>query len=227
MMRVLRSAGTAQSRAERVGGRRAVLVTALAAVLICAGAWAVLGRTVRSRVGIAQDELSRVVQRGDADSDIGARIIAARAAAWALRAAPLRGHGAGSFGTTTRAYVQEHGVAITEFRLQKLQTAHNTPLNALATTGLVGGVLLFAAWACALWGAGRGRIGAWDWVEDAGTYGASPLFALLALFFAAGFEVIYMNMTMQALFSVLVALSPVVRPLCLHSAGPTGACGPG
>lgn len=212
LTRALTRTRSTDSQRARLSRRRTSLMTAVALVALAAVFWSVAGRTLSSRAALARDELTRIAQQGDANSDIGARVIAARAAVHAFAAAPIQGHGAGSFFPLVKEYAHERAVTLDEFRLQKLATAHNTPLHALATTGLVGGGLLLAAWACALWGAGRGRIGPWSWTEDLGTYSAAPLFALTALCFAAAFETLYVNNTMQGLVCLLMGLCPVIRP---------------
>lgn len=213
IMRAVRSTPTlaGASRSGRVAGVRRAVMIMLGVALLAAIAWTAIGGRVAHRVALARAEISRVVA-GDADSDIGARIIGIRAAADAFSRAPLQGHGAGSFLPLAQKYARERAIEIADFRLNKLKTAHNTPLHALATTGIIGGGLLFATWGCVLWGAGRGRIGVSAWLEEPGTYRASPLFALLALCFSSAFETTYLNMTMQALFCLLLALCPVVRP---------------
>ncbi len=209
---VVISRTTQSSRADRMSARRTAVLALLGLAVLAIGFWFVAGNSVTSRIVLARQELTRVAQDGDANSDIGARIIAARAAADAFSTAPIRGHGAGSFSHLSRAFAKDRAIAIDDFRLQKLATAHCAPLQALATTGLVGSGLLWGTWACALWGAGRGRIGPWTWTEDLGTYGAAPLFALTALLFTSAFETTYLNNTMQALGCLLMALCPVIKP---------------
>ncbi len=206
------------STASRAAGWRRAAVVMVVVALVSAIAWTAIGGRVVNRVSLARAEITRVAA-GDADSDIGARIIGIRAAVDAFSRAPLQGHGAGSFLPLVQTYATDRAINIADFRLKKIKTAHNTPLHALATTGLIGGGLLFATWACVLWGAGRGRIGASAWLEEPGSYSAAPLFALLALCFSSAFETTYLNMTMQALFCLLLALSPVVRPRPIPGAG--------
>lgn len=223
LTRALSAARTTQSAlTQRMSRRRTAVLFFAALALFIAGIWVIAGKSVASRVSLARDELARVRQ-GDTNSDIGARVVAARAAMDAFTTAPFLGHGAGSFSHLSRAYATDRAIPIDDFRLQKLATAHSTPLQALATTGLVGGGLLLGAWGCALWGAGRARIGTTAWTEDLGTYSAAPLFALAALCFASAFETLYLNNTMQAVACLLMALCPVVRPRVASPATPTGA----
>lgn len=143
------------------------------------------------------------------DSDMGARIVAARAALAAAGEHPLRGAGAGGFDSAALRYAKENNIPIGEWRVRKLRSAHNVYLHSLATLGIVGLALVLGALATGLWGA------AWEWrnigERTLGWYASSPLFALLGLAIIGNFETLQVNMSSAAFVTMLLALCGWVR----------------
>lgn len=145
----------------------------------------------------------------DYDSDMGARIVAAKAALNAAKQHPFLGVGAGGFDGAALKYVRENNVNIQEWRVVKLRTAHNVYLHTFATLGVVGLVLLLASLGFGLWGASV------EWRQygerSLGWFASSPFFALIGLAIVANFETLHTNMSSAAFVTMLLALCGWVR----------------
>jgi O-antigen ligase len=164
--------------------------------------------TTRSRVSVLVTEVRDVLTREDSDSDMGGRVLAAKAAVDAIAKFPIAGVGPGGFHAHVQRYATEKAITIAPHRLEKLKTAHNTLLHTTATQGVVGAVLLYAAIGCALWGGLRPRTSAGTprLSEFVGTYSAAPALALLGMVMAGAFESTPVNASTGALSTVLIAL---------------------
>lgn len=203
----------------REGRARGVIVSVVAIVLTATLAAVVLDGP-RARVGLLISEVRSVLTRADLDSDMGGRVLAARAALDAIASSPVAGIGPGNFFTHVEDYTRREGITIAPHRLEKLKTAHSTPLHLAATQGLVGAVLWFGAIGCAIVGGLRPRATVGEQRGSAasrlarhlGSYAGSPAVALVGLCCAGMFETIPMNTSTAALATVLVALCATVRP---------------
>jgi O-antigen ligase len=186
---------------------------ALAGVAIALGAVLALDGPRARAASLATEARAAWVQ-GDLDSDVGGRVLAARAALDAVGKNPLVGIGPGGFNAHARAYAQREGVSVAPFRLEHLKTAHNTLLHVGATQGVIGVLLLFGAIACALFAGLRPccGVGAATLREHLGSYAGAPGVALLGLVFAGAFDTTTLNASTAALSTILIALCPVVRP---------------
>jgi O-antigen ligase len=198
---------TAFTRRPGESRARGAAVAAAALALILLVALTPLGASARARVADLYHQ-ARAGWAGEVDSDVGGRILAARAALHAFAQRPLEGAGTGAYPLHLKQFVADRGTAIAPERLSRLLTAHNTWLQAAACAGLVGAGLLASAWLLALVQGLRspGPMAAW-----LGGYGAGPALALLGLLCASPFETINLNLPTMALFSTLVALCPPVR----------------
>jgi O-antigen ligase len=187
----------------------AVLVGAVAVVV---GAIFIVPQT-RSRVSLLVTEVRDVLTRDDLDSDMGGRVLAAKAAVDAIAAHPVAGVGPGGFHAHVQRYATEKAITIAPHRLEKLKTAHNTFLHTAATQGLVGAGLLYAGLVCAIWGGLRPRTvhGVPVLRQHLGSYAAAPALALLGMVIVGAFESTPVNTSTGALSTVLIALCGWVR----------------
>ncbi|MFN7884606.1 MAG: O-antigen ligase family protein [Phycisphaerae bacterium] len=187
----------------------AVLVGVVAVVV---GAIFLVPQT-RSRVSLLVTEVRDVLTRDDLDSDMGGRVLAAKAAVDAIAKHPVAGVGPGGFHAHVQRYATEKAITIAPHRLEKLKTAHNTFLHTAATQGLVGAVLLYAGLVCAIWGGLRPRTvhGVPVLRQHLGSYAAAPAIALLGMVIVGAFESTPVNTSTGALSTVLIALCGWVR----------------
>jgi O-antigen ligase len=187
----------------------AVLVGAVAVVV---GAIFIVPQT-RSRVSLLVTEVRDVLTRDDLDSDMGGRVLAAKAAVDAIASHPVAGVGPGGFHAHVQRYATEKAITIAPHRLEKLKTAHNTFLHTAATQGLVGAGLLYAGLVCAIWGGLRPRTvhGVPVLRQHLGSYAAAPALALLGMMIVGAFESTPVNTSTGALSTVLIALCGWVR----------------
>lgn len=185
----------------------------IAGVLTLVGGAIFVVPQTRSRVGLLVTEVRDVLTRDDLDSDMGGRVLAAKAALDAIAKHPVAGVGPGGFHAHVQQYASEQAIGIAPHRLEKLKTAHNTLLHTAATQGLVGAVLLYAGLLCAVWGGLRPRTvhGVPRLSEHLGTYAAAPAIALLGVVIAGAFESTPVNTSTGALSTVLIALCGWVR----------------
>lgn len=210
-----------------IGGQRetmkrhpARLRTAALATLLCIAVIAGLlfvGPRMQTRLQQGVHELQQAWSGGSAskaiDSDMGARIVAARSALDAFCKHPVRGLGLHAFGQHTQAFVQQNNIPLPPERVAVLRTAHNTPLHILASLGGVG----FALW-CALvismlaTGYRIARAAAKDSSlrGGLGSYAAAPMLAALAMLLAGQFDTLALNSPTACLATLLIALN--MRP---------------
>lgn len=205
--------GARGQSAERTAASLWRRVGAIAAAIALVGCVVAVVPQTRSRVGLLVTEVRDVLTRDDFDSDMGGRVLAAKAALDAIAKHPVAGVGPGGFHSHVRQYASEKAIVIAPHRLEKLKTAHNTLLHTAATQGLVGAVLLYAGLLCAVWGGLRPRTvhGVPRLSEHLGTYAAAPAIALLGVVIAGAFESTPVNTSTGALSTVLIALCGWVR----------------
>lgn len=197
----------------RAGNAKPLLLT-LAALIAITTIAALALQGPRTRVQLLATEMRDVLTRDNLDSDMGGRVLAAKAALDAAKQHPLIGVGPGNFHPHVVAYAQREGITIAPHRLEKLKTAHNTLLHTLATQGIIGVLLLYAALACALWGGffPRTTAGTPPLATHLATYAASPAVALLGIIIVGACETTSLNTSTAALSTVLIALCAWVRP---------------
>ncbi|MGY8524881.1 O-antigen ligase family protein [Paracidovorax citrulli] len=137
-----------------------------AILLLVVAAYLAPGSPVASRVDRIGADL-RMYQAGDPNSSIGARLLVWQLAARTALERPLMGVGLGRFGTVTGTLeaCEQRAVKRYEFCLGH---AHNDMMEALATTGVPGLVVLLSVFAVPAWlfaGAlrRRRRAGSDDW----------------------------------------------------------------
>lgn len=199
------------SRLWRVVAVSIGLKLAVAGILFALPAAAKMRERVETGVAQVFRSFTEHSQNGERnyDNDMGARIIAAKAAMNAAKEHPLRGVGAGGFDAAALEYVRENNLKISEWRVTKLRTAHNVYLHTFATLGVVGLALVFAVLVFGLWGA------AVEWRRQGeralGWYASSPFFALIGLAIVANFETLHTNMSSAAFVTILLALCGWVR----------------
>lgn len=203
-------------KATGAGGSKRVIVGVLIALGLAGGCVFVLDGA-RERMLRLGTEARAAWVRGELDSDVGGRILAARAALDAAASHPIAGIGPGGFNTHLRTYAEREGVKVSPHRFEHLKTAHNTVLHTLATQGVVGVLLLFAAVLCAIAAGLRPHVsaglrGAVGLREHLGTYASAPALALLGLVIAGAFDTTTLNASTAALSTILIALCGTVRP---------------
>jgi O-antigen ligase len=192
----------------RAARLRAVAITAVACTILSAGVWAFAGDMVKQRFGAIITETQRVIDEKDFDSDNGVRIALALWAWEAFTEHPIAGVGAGGF----TQYVNDHAARRPDAHARLIEGrathAHNAPLHALATTGVIGGALLAAVVTLALMNAWRcARIGA-DGQSQWGTYHAGPFFALVGMTLVMPFDIVLCSAQPAAVFFLMCALCP-------------------
>ncbi len=197
----------------RAGTAKPILLT-LAAIVVLTTLAAFALEAPRRRITLLVTEMREVLTRDNLDSDMGGRVLAARAALNAITQRPLTGVGPGNFHAHVNTYAQQNNLQVADFRLEKLKTAHNTFLHTAATQGLIGALLLYTAIALALIAglfprttSPRPALAA-----HLATYNAAPALALLGIVLAGLFETTPINTSTAALSTVLFALCAHVRP---------------
>lgn len=199
----------------RIPSRRARFTFSIAAPLALVVAalltFAALRSTFYVRWNDARNEILRMTQRGEYDTNTGLRI---RMAAWAWNAFcdhPLTGVGVGGF----RSYVLNRKNAATDnerktielFEREGHEHCHNAPLQLLATTGVPGFLLMTSGAVTALCAGFRLLQ-----PGERGTYAEGPPWALLGMLLISPFDVIYISAQPAALLFMLMALCPGWRP---------------
>jgi O-antigen ligase len=173
-----------------------------------------LGAQVLSRVVGGASEL-RAAWAGNVQSDMGGRVVALRAAVDAFASEPVRGIGLDEYHRFVRAFVAREGLAIDDWRVQMLSTAHNTPAHIAASMGVVGLALwcvLCAAIAMGLyrnaWRHALPRAGRLVGLRDAlGSYQAAPLGAFVTIMVMSGFDTLHLNSAPACLLAMLAAFA--------------------
>ena len=138
------------ARLGRPSGPRNAFAAAGAALLILIGALAVSERGVTGTIEHQWDDFTTVKSEESSDpsrvlrSNSGNRWVWWKEAAGAFSDEPLKGWGAGSFPLIHRRY-RQNGLSVRQ--------AHSVPLQTLAETGVVGGVLALGGLALLAWAA--------------------------------------------------------------------------
>jgi len=182
---------------------RPMLVGLVVAGVGAAAGAALVGDRVARRFDRAASELRGAVERGEYDSDVGARVAMAAAAGDAFLTHPVAGAGAGGFSSVFKAWLVERGIDPSSLRT--FDHAHNALLHVAATTGIVGLVLVGMVTAAVL-------LAAFGGLRGAGTYHAGPGFAIVGLLLVSPIDPVQLNQQTAALLLLLVALCPPVGP---------------
>lgn len=180
----------------------------IAGVGVGAGALLVGDKVVR-RFDLAASQFRGAVERGEFNTDVGARVAMAAAAGQAVLDHPIAGVGAGGFSSVYKPWLAARGIDPASVRT--FDHAHNALLHVAATTGLVG-LTLVALVALAVF------VAAFRGLPGLGTYHAGPAFALLGLLLVSPIDPVQLNQQTAALLLLLVALCPPAGP---HKAGST------
>lgn len=183
--------------------RRAVTVAVLG-LLLPLVAWPVAGDVLTQRLDLVRQDIARI-SSGDLSGDIGFRIASWTAGAEILRERPLTGTGAGGF----------HEAALTTSRGDVIAGmdahAHSLYVQAAATTGIGGAIIVLAL-------AGTGLVRAWrnraDHLFADGTFAA-----MVAWWVAAAFDAYQLNGQTLGLGVLLLAAVHPARPLLGGEAG--------
>lgn len=179
---------------------------AMAGVAVAlAAAWPMLKAPVQRRYELARQEVAAALERGDYNSDTGARIWMARTAVEALRAHPVRGVGAGGFREFARERLRAEGIDPATRAVHA--HAHDTPLQIGATLGAVGLVLGMLIAFVALWNGVA--VASRDLSRP---YAIGPGIAILGMLFAGAFDSIHVNTQTCAALFVLLGLCPSYLP---------------
>jgi O-antigen ligase len=182
---------------------RPVLI-GLAVVGVGTGVGAVVaGEQVMRRFERAAGELRGALERGEYETDVGARVAMAAAAIDAFADRPITGVGAGGFSSVYASWLSSRGLDPALART--FDHAHNAVLHVAATTGIVG-VALVSLVVAAMMSAAFGS------VRDLGSYHAGPAFALTGLLLVSPIDPVHLNQQTAALLLLLVGLCPVAGP---------------
>ena len=170
---------------------------------------------IQSRLVDARNEISRAAASGEYNTNTGLRLMMAR---WAWRAfleAPVQGVGVGDYRIWTlsqRAALQNQPqelLALDQFERDGHGHAHNTPLQALATTGVIGAGLLAAIIVLALTLGFRHNKNASPSPPNLESiYAHSPPVALFALVLLSPFDAINVSAQLAAFLFTCIALCP-------------------
>lgn len=204
----------------RIPSRKARVLIAVAAIgsttALGLVAYAAAGEGVNRRVIDARNEISRMVDRGEYQTNTGLRIKMAQWAWQAFTEHPVRGIGVGGY----RAYVLAKKPAAAGNELAAIELfereghghCHNALLQAMATTGAPGMLLLAGAIVTALYaGFRRGSAG----VKGGPlvlAYAAAAPWALLAMCLLWPFDVVYISAQTSAALFTAMALCPGWAP---------------
>ncbi|MCA9290080.1 MAG: O-antigen ligase family protein, partial [Phycisphaerales bacterium] len=131
----------------RPPARRLAMVLGLIVLVNGLGGWPVAQRVLMPRVDRAITEVTAAVEADVYTTDAGLRVGLWRAAATIIRAHPIRGVGAGGFPAAyreTSIYRDAVGADPQSQAFMERDHPHSTPLNLLASYGLIGGGLAAA-----------------------------------------------------------------------------------
>ncbi len=185
---------------------RSILIGVVVVAIIGAAAWLTVGDAIARRAAETRDEIGAAF-KGDYSSYTGQRVLMARWAVQAVRAAPLHGLGAGGYG----AWAEERARA-DEFEVRadwRYPHAHNALLHIAATSGLIGLLIAGAVVVVALRGSfHRDQLAP----GGMGSVQAGPAFALCGLLLVSAFDTVHVNAQTAAMLMTLCALSLLPRP---------------
>jgi len=171
------------------------------------------------RYQAAKDEVRAALERGDYQTDTGARLGMAIWAWQAFRAHPAVGVGAGGY----RAWVEQEsrraaipGTPPPTGPAAKVHAhAHNTVLHTAATTGLIGVALLVGMVLL-------GFRNAAALAAEGGGYAAGPFYALAGLVAVSPFDTVHVNAQTAALLVTVLGLCPSWIPRPNRPRAPAG-----
>ena len=172
-----------------------------------------IGDRVILRASNAVQEIQRAIESKNYKSDNGARVQMAMWSFDAIKARPLTGVGVGSFQAWSSQQVIAQGGMPSDVpvndpkQVTVFEHAHNSVLQILATTGIVGLALALLTAFSALWGAFVPLSS-----QEQGTYAAGPGWALMGLFIVSMTDPIHFNTQTGILLFLLFALCPAWRP---------------
>lgn len=185
--------------------RRAILIAAGIAVAAMLIAGIVMRGPIAQRFDAGVREVRAALGEGRYATSTGARIAMARWSLDAARAHPVGGIGVGSFYEWSKSRAAAEGLAPDPIMFHG--HAHNTPLHALATTGMVGLGLFLVFWALLARAAIR-AVHPDRW----GTIDAGPVFALLGITLCWPFDTVFGGSQIMANIAVIAALCPSRSP---------------
>lgn len=178
---------------------RPVIFAMAAAMLACAGVWLGAREAVTKRATEVWTEAGRAISQGDYNSDNGLRVLMAIWAVEATRERPVAGVGAGGYSAWVAAHADRRDeAACSRFRESDHGHCHNALLQAAATGGVVGAVLLLAWVGAGVHAGMRAGIG----------YAQGPAWALVGLLLMAPFDAWQVNGQSAAVLGALLALCP-------------------
>lgn len=197
-----------RSRAIRVGA-----AVAIGAALVGGIGWAVMGESVRERLGSARAEIAGAVERREFGSDTGARLLMNWWAIEAMRERPLGGVGLGGYEAWTRGHVAAQEIDPSTRRFHG--HAHDALLQAGATLGLPG-LALGVAFALVAIGGAVGRQPG----DGPPGYAEGPCLALVGLLLVSAFDSVQVNSHTAALLGVLLVFAVGTRPAAAAVSAP-------
>ena len=181
---------------------RAAVILAVAGIVAAAAVWPIFSGPVTARVQQAVDDYQAARDEGIYHTNIGLRIGQWRWT-WAIfTEAPINGTGAGGFrhAQNDQPLFRQ---AIDRWPKKADDMArdhpHNTTLYILATTGLIGGLIVLAAIALALRAAGRDR--------PDHPYADGTIFLLIAWLIGGQFDCYNLNGHLLGMFMLAVAVT--------------------
>jgi len=190
--------------------RRAAIIIALIAVASAATFGA--SPSLRHRVIDARNEITRAVDRGEYQTNIGLRLMMLR---WGWRAFiehPAAGVGIGNY----RAWVLSHAekvepperTAIAQFEREGHDHCHNTLVQTLATSGLPGGILLVAFIGTSLWKGFRRGTSCAHGKGIIAAYAGAPAWMLLGTVLLWPFDAVLVSTLPMAMVGYAAAMCP-------------------
>ncbi|MFZ2875381.1 MAG: O-antigen ligase family protein [Phycisphaerales bacterium] len=176
-----------------------VIVGAVVALVVGAGVWAGVGSALSARVSAVWTEASRALKQGDYNSDNGLRVLMAIWAVDGVGSDPVAGVGTGGYSAWVAAHADRRdAAAFARFRASDHGHCHNAILQAAATGGVVGALLLLAWVGAGVYAGMRAGVG----------YAQGPAWALVGLLLMAPFDAWQVNGQSAAVLGVLLALCP-------------------
>ncbi|MBL9000555.1 MAG: O-antigen ligase family protein [Phycisphaerae bacterium] len=185
---------------------------ALGGVLVAGGiAGLTMGDSLTRRYTDARNELVRMLERGEYETNTGMRV---KMIVWSWHAfteRPFTGIGVNGLrahvlASRTEATGRELSV-VEHFEREGHGHAHNSVMQLLATTGFPGLLFFVVGVAGSLW-AGFLRLAP----EEKGTYAEGAVWGLLGMLLIMPFDVVYISAQPAAVFYVLLGLCPAWRP---------------
>lgn len=176
-----------------------VIAAAIVSLVVGAGVWVSVGDVLSARVSAVWTEASRALKQDDYNSDNGLRVLMAIWAVDAVGSDPVAGVGAGGYSAWVAAHADRRdAAAFARFRGSDHGHCHNAILQAAATGGVVGALLLLAWVGAGVHAGMRAGVG----------YAQGPAWALVGLLLMVPFDAWQVNGQSAAVLGVLLALCP-------------------